>query len=256
MKTYRFITALVTAPALFVTLVAAHVPDGCRVIDARDPANHDDDVFVCRVDTWFHQADAADPGTRIGNLGAVQEALPTWSTDAPAAAPVNGAGYAAINVLNTLGPQTGTTYDPAGGATFQGSFVGPLDNLAVTLYFVAPGRQASEELLPGYPLVTRLKVDGQVYFQKSITQGSTVRVDQDENSAPRASFAYTDVYASMLAHGADTASDAEHTVELYVAPVRSGEEALFLFDATEVPSGIIFNIERSGLGDYTSLTTS
>ncbi|MBW3664592.1 MAG: hypothetical protein KY469_15940 [Actinobacteria bacterium] len=256
MKTYRFITALVTAPALFVPLVAAHVPDDCRVIDARDPDDHEDDVVVCRVDTWFHAPETDEPVARFGNAGALVEELPTWSTDAPAAAPDGGAGYVGLNILHNLPPQAGTKFHPAGGPTFEGTFTGPIDNLAVTLHFVSPNRQALQTLLPDFDTVLQLTIDGNPYFETTGGNGTKVTVDAATGEVPTVRFAFIGVYPTMLAQGADIDADAEHTIRLHIAPLRTGDETMFVYDTAEVPSGMVFNIEPPSLSDFTPLETS
>jgi hypothetical protein len=226
--------ALTAMPLASIAMAA----DGdCRLIrGATTPDDPSDDLSVCRKDTWFHQAD-----TKVGNLaGFGQGAFPSWNTTKPTASATTGAGggYA----TNSIFHQAVGAQDPRGSAVFQGTYTGVLDNLAVSLYaFVAP--VFSNELN------VELTIDGEPIHAGSAEMAAT----PGENQIVLLKFVFTNVYKVL--EGLQKQGDAltTHQVELAVNGVYIiNDPAVFVYDTSEVPSGISFNLDGS-LSSYTKI---
>jgi hypothetical protein len=238
----RFIATVCLAAGLLVpqTVDAA---EACRLIrGAATPNDPTDDVQVCRQDVWFHQA-----GTKLGNLsGAGQDTVPSWNTTQPAGSLQSGggAGYATVRLLEILEPYN-RSYRP----TFEGKFTGTLDNLATTLYISSPLYQAVN--IP-WPMLVRLTVDGETVFEQS-----DLEIDVPMKAAGnlrKVEFALTNLYAAMEAVGLDLSATKEHTIELSVIQRYWGDgHSIVFYDASDAPSGQIFNLEPALLKPYTQI---
>ncbi|HEV3475564.1 MAG TPA: hypothetical protein VG602_09385 [Actinomycetota bacterium] len=243
MKMRLLATACLAGVLLLPQMVSAEAT--CRLIrGAQTPTDPTDDVQVCRQDVWLHQA-----GTKLGNLaGAGQDTLPSWNTTKPSASLQSGAGagYATVRLLDIAEPYN-RTYRP----TFEGKFTGTLDNLAVTLYISSPIYQALN--IP-WPLLVRLSIDGETVFEQS-----DVEIDVPQKPAGnfrKVEFALTNVYEAMKTTGLDLSSTKEHTIELSVIQRYWGDgHSVVFYDASDVPSGIVFNIEPTNLKPYTQIDT-
>ncbi|HEV3475450.1 MAG TPA: hypothetical protein VG602_08795 [Actinomycetota bacterium] len=213
----------------------------CRLIRGADtPDITTDDVQVCRQDTWFHAG-----AVKLGNAAAQTGTFPTFNTTKPAgsAATGNGGGYFASSALH----QGGSAFDPAGTATFDGKFTGDFDNLAVTMYLFNPVEDAQS--LPTFAVNARLLVDGQNIFE---TGGAEVKRTPGGAAVRRIDFAAVDLYTALEQAGVPLGPDKEHQIRFQVMGTGlATEAALFVYDATEAPSGMIFNIEPEKLADYT-----
>jgi hypothetical protein len=230
------ITSLVLAStvASILTASAALAANGdCRLIrGAETPDDPSDDVSVCRQDTWIH---TIDPKTKVGNLAGFGAGdFPTWTTTMPG----NAAGTGAYATNSTF-HQASAPQDPRGSAVFQGTYTGTIDNIAVTLYAFVP------------PIFTRdlnleLTIDGEQVF----VGNSVVSMAAGGNNTQKLTFAFTNIYNFL--DGAAKAGDAStrHTIKLaangrYIV----NDPAVFVYDAAEWPSGLIFNADS--LSGYT-----
>ena len=198
-----------------------------------------DGPSFCTEQVWFTPAE-----TKVGNLGATGlTGQPTWTTTAPTQSVAAGAGggYA----TNGVPRQQSGESNPATGALFEGTFTGSLENLAVTMYLFAPGRQNDSSYYGGIDVV----VDGK----------ELLRVDEEllpltsgGNAVRKIDFAVTDLHRAMTRAGLDTGPDAEHDVQLFLTsyPLVT-TTAVFVYGTTEAPSTMTFNVED--LGDRLAL---
>lgn len=233
MKTLR---AVITA-AIALALSAPASAADCRLIrGAETPDDPADDVQVCHQDVWFH-------GPKAGNLAAVGHAdLPTWNTTKPTAAIASGGGSAYAG--NSVTEIVMEPYGKESGPVFVGTFTGNLDTLAVDMYLSSP-----DSIRRGtYPVRTRLEVDGVVLYAEE--EGATVPATSTSPGIHRIRFAYRDLYDALALEG-KAGSDVTHTVKLSVLPYYFVTEAVFLYDAADVPSGMTFN--ASSVKDYSVL---
>lgn len=216
----------------------------CRLIRGADtPLDPTDDVEVCRQDAWFHQAQ-----TKFGNAAAFgQGSFPSFNTTKPTASVTTGAGGGYLGSSATH--QNGNPYDPQLTATFDGAFTGDFDNLAVTMYMFNPPEDAQS--LPTYAVNTRVAVDGQAILESG---GNEVKRSPGGQAVTRIDFAITGLYAALKDLGLNGAGR-EHQVRFQVQGTGlATEAALFVYDTSEVPSGMIFNIEPENLANYTVIS--
>lgn len=245
MRRFKGFSATVAAIAAVVALPASAAPS-CRAIRADDPATAaNEQVDVCRRDAWIKD------GAKLGNAAATGVIPgPTWDDAAPTTSVMAGGGSMFVSSPNAdTGPAR-----PAAKPTLRGTYTGPLDNLAATLYLTAPTYSA---LGGQYPFNVHLKVDGVTLFAES----GELRVETApaEGDVPviRSRFALKDIHAAMEAEGLNLAPDAVHDVELTVRGhfIDSGN-VVFHADSTEYPAGLIFNLEpntRGRLPGYTEI---
>lgn len=225
---------LIAMAVLMASTAALAAPGECHLVRGADTADVADDVSVCQEDVWIHQAD-----TKAGNLPAFAEpagAFPSWDTNAPTESVQAGAGggFLAAAPYNQNVDRT----DPKAAPTFRGTFTGPLDNMGVTLYLFAPGRQID----PTQAVHLTLNIDGEMVYQ---TGGEADRTPLQPagDAVLKTDFAFTNIYNAMERAGLDTSPEAVHDVELIVSQWFSvNDNAVYVYDTTEVPAGIQFNL--------------
>ncbi len=244
---------LLTTAALLLSVglpAAAHEaaePGSCRQIrGAATPDDPTDDVHVCRQDVWFH---ANQP--QLGNTGAANGAFPTFNATKPTASVATGAGGGYLASSPTH--QSGTPWDDRLTATFDGSFTGDIDNLAVTAYLFTPPAEEAQGI-PTIAINTRLLVDDQPIFEAG---GSEVKRSPAGTALTpqaewyRIDFAAVNLYDAMKEAGLD-GHDRQHTIRFQVMGTGiASEGAFFVYDTSEVPSGMTFNLEPDNLSTFT-----
>jgi hypothetical protein len=215
-------------------------PGDCRLIRGEaTPDDATDDVSVCREDVWFHQAE-----TKAGNLGATEHSgFPSWDPTAPATSVTGGAGGGYL--AEWTGDFLVEEYFEETTPTFEGTFTGDLDNAAVTMYLFA-AYEAPTDL----SIRTQVVVDGVQLYSSDFTNGDSVTLTSGGDAVLRVDYVFTDLYDSMRAMGLH-GEDREHDIRVSFTPLE--DEALVVYDTTEVPSGIIFNAEPEALEAYTEL---
>jgi hypothetical protein len=185
--------------------------------------------------TYIHQAQ-----TKAGNLAALGATdFPSWNTTAPTQSVQQGAGggYAGNFALVFTGQD-----DAVAGLTLEGTFAGCVDTMLVELYaFLPTNRTGTSGKLNESPLVvyTSLEIDGETLLLNS--QVETKTVPNTKGSATyRSRYAFTNIHEALLDFGLDPA--AEHTIRVNATPrFANTNNAVFVYDTTEVPSGILFN---------------
>lgn len=192
-------------------------------------------LVLTEQQTYIHQAQ-----TKAGNLGAVGATdFPSWNETAPAQSVQQGAGggYAA-----PYGAGFVEDYYEETGLTLKGTFSGCLDTMLFELYAFLPTNRTgisgslAESPFNGY---VTLDVDGkQVAFPAEVEMATTP--NPRGSATYRLRFAYTGIHAAMTRAGLDPA--AEHEIRFNVVPrYLNTSNALFVYDTTEVPAGILFN---------------
>lgn len=247
----RLIRLLASALLLLAIGVpaAAHEvadPGSCRQIrGAATPDDPTDDVHVCRQDVWFH---ANQP--KLGNAGPATGAFPTFNATKPTASVATGAGGGYLASSPTH--QSGTPWDDRLTATFDGTFTGDIDTLAVTMYFFTPPAEEAQSI-PTIAINTRLLVDGEPIFEAG---GSEVPRASGGQGVNRIDFAAVDLFSALKEAGLD-GHDRQHNIRFQVMGTGiASEAAFFVYDTSEVPSGMVFNIEPANLSTYTVLNAA
>ncbi len=233
---FTLLAALTVLPLASTALAA----DGdCRLIrGAQTPDDTTDDVSVCRQDNWIHRATAP-----VGNLAALgHDAFPSWNTTKPTAATTSGSGGA--YVANSAFHQLVGAQDPRGSAVFQGTYTGVLDTLAIDLYAIAPAATAE--------LNIELKLGGEPVYAAS-QEVSLISAGNFQQYR----FVLTNMYAAMESLSLANTPTTAHTIQLAVNGTFAINDAgAFAYDAQDVPSGLIFNLESNKMSGYTKIDAS
>jgi hypothetical protein len=241
------------APIAALPLVASTMASAAEPLDAEDdtacreaPGDFLDEeeqpLEICRQEVWFH---AGDP---VGNLSAIGlAATPGWGEDPPDASWAQGGGAAYITSSQT---RESFEDDPIGTATFEGGFVGPIENLAVEMYMIAPGGHLDlgHALHQEHRFRTTLEID-----DVGLVEANAVSVvpHEVEPAGLVFRFMFVDLLAVMDRNDLELSHDAEHSIRLRIAPWREGiDEAAYTYDSIEAPSGMIFNAERDETLQY------
>lgn len=217
-----------------LALAFAAFPAGAETADPCVDADSGDAAFEARQ-TYIHQAE-----TKVGNLGAVgATGFPSWDDEAPTASVQGGAGG---GYLTTPVDQVAPNNDEPTGLTVIGSFSGCLDTMLIELYAALPtNRTGTSGELNESAFNGRLKisVDGEEVLFPTLAEGKTIP-NPGGDATYQIRYAITDINEAMLDLGLDPTAD--HEVRLNVTPQYvNTSNAIFFYDTTEVPSGILFN---------------
>lgn len=201
-------------------------------LDERCPAFHAKQV-------WFNADET------VGNAGGVGIADHTgWDTTAPTGSVADGDG--GRYVASRWGGLAFGEDSARLGPTFEGTFAGCLDTVAVDVYLTTAGPQVNSALAAGSVEYLRpeLVIDGRSVFN-AVPTGHAVTAVTVPGDVPmyRLRFAFTGIDAVMraLPH-AFAARDGVHEVRLTVTPHSvSIEDAVFVYDAADAPAGLTFN---------------
>ena len=232
------LTAVVLAVLALSPATAGAAVGDCRLIRGASTPDTADDVQICREDVWIHQS-STKAGNAAGVEGAPAGGYPSWNTTRPTASVQSGAGggYLALAAYS----QNAGRYDGRAATTFRGTVTGHLDNLAATLYLFTPARSIE----PTQAVSLRLMIDGQLVYVTGDTADRTP-LEPAGDAVMQTRFAFEGLHAKMAELGLDTGG--VHTVELVVSQwFTVNDNALYVYDTTEVPAGIVFNLEAAAL---------
>ncbi|MBW3665277.1 MAG: hypothetical protein KY469_19455 [Actinobacteria bacterium] len=230
-----------------VLLIAADQPEGCySLADPNDtPDVHADDVLACRLDT-FIKANAA----RIGNVRGVtgQDTYPTFSPEAPAGSYEAGSGGATLTSWHAAAAAGHT--DDRFALTVEGEFEGNIDTLAIDLYAINP---VDQYVFVEFWSQLHLEIDGTTVFDTFGNELVLTQYTPISDELVRISFAFTDIWDTL---GEVDSTDETHTVRFQINGFTYGDEAVFVYDAVEVPAALNFNIAPGSLFAYQQISTA
>lgn len=227
-RAVRLALVPIAVVALLAVPVGAEEPVGCV-----DPLTSE--LVLTEQKTYIHQAE-----TKAGNLGALGvTGLPSWDTTAPTTSVQGGAGGGYLaNSANFADP----TLAEETGLTVKGAFSGCLDTMLLDLYaFLPTNRTSTSGSTEESPLtvVVNMTVDGEALLSAVEIETTTVP-NEGGDATYLARFGISDIHAALVSYGLDPAAD--HTIEVTAAPrYVNTDNALFVYDTTEVPAGITFN---------------
>lgn len=230
---------LLTSALLLSAVPTLAAPGDCRVIRAATATTPE--VSVCRQDVWLHASTS-----RVANAaGSGQVALPSWNTSAPTAArgPGSGAVYVAERHIDIASAR-----HPAGRPTFQGTYTGVLDNIAIQLFITSP---AYQQLGVAQVNFHRLEVDGQVVWENAATADPEIPlpITRSTDEVGHIDYAFTDLYAALADLGIENSPTTQHTIKFSTINKYHGDGNFIVqFDASDVPSGLVFNRETNAKG--------
>jgi hypothetical protein len=193
--------------------------------------------------------------TKVQNVNfAAGGVTPEWNTTAPTQSYTQGAGCGTVDTFLFLGDSE-SIYD----ASFKGTFSGNLRDLTVRLHNLLLGRVRTAATTS---LAVRLLVDGEPYIPSptpTLPYGSVVEVTPVPSSTGATElleFSITglgsatevldsqgnvvDVKTTGMAKE-DGDGSTEHEVVLTITPAFTPYTNAFVWDATEIASGITFN---------------
>lgn len=185
---------------------------------------------------FFHCA-----ATKAGNVGAVSGGLPGWDTKAPTASVQSGAGCGSTNTPGVQGTNHGGLYD----TVFAGTYTGNIKDITLELHSIYAGAARAQGV---FGVGVEVGVDGRIFTVQATP--AVVRATPTP-SATRASekvvFTLTgfDVVDDLDEDGAPDAGPGatEHQVTIKVRNgfIDQNPVGAFVYDTTEVPSGVTFN---------------
>lgn len=216
-------------------VVTPDAPEDCWVFRGADTADDTtDDETVCRQDVWFH-----DTGTKVGNAGAVSGSFAGWDTTPPDTSVAGGAGGGAL--ASSASHQLNEQWDERSSMVVEGTYEGAFDTLAVELYLFPPAGMAQSQTT--FRVDAQLLVDGEPV---GIAGDLTVPMETAGDAVRRIRFGWTGIATSM--EGWDLELDGTHDIRLTVHGTGFGSNAAaFVYDTTEVPAGMVFNIAPDDL---------
>lgn len=230
----RFASSILVA-VLALSVLATTYPEGCYALsDAGTPEDTSDDPVACRLDTYI-KANTA----RIGNVHGLtdQDANPTFSTEAPAGSYEAGNG----GMTATVWPATLATShtDEKWALTVEGEFEGNLDSLAIELYAMNP---VNGTVFGEFWSQLHLEIDGQTVFDTYGAELVITNYTPVDDATVLMRFAFTDIWEAL-----GSVDDAgPHDVKFQIAGYTYGDEAAFVYDASEYPSQMKFNLDKLG----------
>lgn len=225
MKLRTIATAAVALPLTLAILAIAPAPEaGCYVVDIGDPEDVTDDVEVCHADGYFTAHE-----NRIGNLhnGGHGDA-PSWDDTVPTDSYQAGAGGGTF-FSSTVG-ETGAEQMHA---IFEGEFTGDIDSIGVEQFFIAPVDHYFWEVID---VAVSIQVDG---AEVAGTDDIELQVIETADGVGKMQFAVSGLYDRRPSL---QGSDEPHVVRIEMAgALRPWDEGVFVYDAAEVPSRVVFN---------------
>lgn len=223
-----------TCAIVILTVVPAGIPAAAQEPDpCIDPVTQE--LVLTEEQVYVHQA-----GTKVGNLAALgQDEFPSWDGNRPQQSVTQGAGG---GYLAPFGHFSLNQDETLMGLTIEGPQTGCLDTMLIELYAFLPTNRTStsgdlqERAFTG---LFNLDVDGQRILAG--IEHETKTVPNPAGSVTyRIRLAITGLHQALGFAG--VARDGEHRIRLNVNPrFANTTNALFVYDTTEVPSGILFN---------------
>ncbi|MDX1621337.1 MAG: hypothetical protein R3320_10130 [Nitriliruptorales bacterium] len=249
----RRAAAIVLTPLTVLAMAFTAVPDGataedCRITDdGGTPDDDTDDKGVCTIRTWLNCDTAEEGKVATGLTG-----YPEFGLEPPPGSVTEGHGCGWPEIPLFGGVYQDTPYD----FNFTGYPVGNIDSMTVELHDIHVGAGRAARTIP---LEVRVSIDGKSPF--GTTSIDNVQGEAFESPAPKTitvdlvasdtqasdSFRFTitnlgDVLGLDDHPGFGHAN--YHTVKVTIAP-PSRELHGFVWGASEVPSGVIFNPDLS-----------
>jgi hypothetical protein len=191
---------------------------------------------------WFHEGDS--------KLGNVDAAAHPFDTEAPTASVQEGAGAGQYSGTAAYRGEVNTvegTYDSV-ETVFAGTFTGCIDTLLLDMYSFDPVNRSSTaaDARPNaHQFYLRVDIDGVTIFEQGpVESGTTYGNEAMGPNLSKAGIELGSLIEQFAEFGLLDDLAGEHTVEVAIAPwyVNTGH-AVYVWDTTEVPSGMTFNGE-------------
>lgn len=225
MRARTLVTALAVLPMALGSLAnSSPVPENCRDIGK----TADDPIIVCTERVYVH---CQDDTVKVNNVQANSGTFPTWDTTAPSGSVSDGAGCGHYENLltSTSGP------DPLFDLIWEGEFTGRLDNMAVELHNI---HVSSFRALGTYWIGLTIEIDGVTVFQNPDVDSFVQLTPEPSETGLSEKMEFTLRNIGLLDDGDDTT----HTIKIGISSYNE-TQAAWVWDTTEVPAGITFNLK-------------
>jgi hypothetical protein len=221
MTSARALLAAIAVIALAITPVAA-AEDTHTDSDEVDAT---DEIELREERVYFH----CNGDTKVSNVHAVaDEAIVGWSTEAPAASFTEGAGCGTADTTLTGATDHNALYD----APFAGTFRGHLDSVTVHAHSLLP---VGANLLDEFNVNVLLQINGRTIIDRD----TVVTADAIESETGLSSlFEFTVTDIGFID---EERPNRNNMVQLTLMTHYLDDYNSWVFDATEVDSGITFN---------------
>jgi hypothetical protein len=231
----------VVLSAILVIALGATAAHAARYV----PNYEDPELVFSEQAVWFHNA--VSPA---GNVDAANGDLVRWDTTEPTASAPMGAGgayvannYSVFTDLIVGGQRESNTFSSAG------TFIGNLDSMAVSLF----GHMPAGGLCTEMSLAFDLRIDGQTILFQDQGEPSANLATYPAGDLYEVKFVFTRLHEAMELNGIETGPDVEHEIYLNAANFYACNEAVWVYDSSEAPAGIVFNRFDKALGPYTEI---
>lgn len=189
-------------------------------------------------------------GTKLKNVDYAQGGLSPWSTAPPAGSAEDGNGCGQLDpsaLRNTMA--SGGSTDAAYGGTYTGN----LQNMTIEMHLL--GHSPANATTDTMTVTPWLVIDGETFLADTTMLTNVPMVSENSGATRKIEFSITNlgkvteikdpqgnVTGLTLTGLAKESASGEHEIQLNVRVRGVGaENALWVWDATEVPSGITFN---------------
>lgn len=171
--------------------------------------------------------------TKVANVNAVAEGnIVGWNTTAPATSFTAGGGCGTADTFLMGSADHNVLYD----APFAGAFKGNLDSLTVHAHSIQAGfPRVSQE----FEILAHLQIDGKDVLART-TEVTAAAIQSSTGASALLEFTIDDIGFVDSLTGPGTKN---HQVQLTLYTRFIDDENNWVFDATEVDSGITFNPE-------------
>lgn len=224
MRTRSFLLTAALIVGAFAGL-AADLPDDCRVTDEGDPATAEDDIVVCEQRVYFH---CDDDAVKVNNANL---AAAGWDTTPPDRSVTEGAGCGQLDTTITGTADHNPLYDAPFAGWFEHEETANVESLTVHAHNIDVG---TARLAPeSFAMRAHVVVNGQTVLDRE-TVIRPVPVESETGISREIEFTVTGIDQYDLGQFSTA------KVTLYAHFVDTNHNG-WVWDTTEVPSGITFN---------------
>ena len=173
-------------------------------------------------------------GTKAANADQLQGTAPSWNTTAPTQSVQSGAGCGAADATGLAGTTPVNPYDGA----WQGTFTGNVKSLTVEAHMIYVGAARAAGVVGAQ---VRLAIDGTEVIPAANRLVRVTPVKSSSGASEMIRFTITGLEQFTEPEEGDGATERTFNLTLHSQYVDQNPLVAWVFDTTEVPSGITFN---------------
>jgi hypothetical protein len=225
MKRARPLLAAIAILALAIAPVAAAETEEVEEVEEVEEIEEIEEIELTEERVYFH----CNGDTKVANVHAVaDETIVGWSTTAPTASFTEGAGCGTADTGLTGAADHNPLYD----APFAGTFRGHIDSLTVHAHSLLP---VTANLLDEFHVNVLLQINGRTIIDRE-TVVTAEAIESETGLSSLFEFTVTDI--GLIDEERPTRL---YSVQLTLMTHYLDDNNNWVFDATEVDSGITFN---------------